>query len=372
MVGYAAIAVIERALIILLSAYYLFSAISQSSDTKSLFFGLAKSILVSFLILFNSKAKKIRVSYRSLVGLALSFGGFWIFQPPASFNRIPALQMILSASAIVFYFGLMIVSYINIGSNFGVTPAIRKLVTKGMYSIVRHPIYSCFVHLVLIYFFLFPSWNNLLGTAVIYLGIWLRLIEEEQILTEIPEYAVYAATTPSKIFSWVHSLPVIFIAITSFHYNLNVDKTTNNSLRLQLAHPVVSLDPRTYDDWSSIFVANHVFPRLFDNQTESRFALTSRYESKCVPDETSKCATQILMFEIPPLTNCSQSNIGVAQIRREIELIMNAKPWILPGWSLCRDVNAVCLRGPQTDDLDRRLMNIYFRFGWSTFDFESS
>ena len=94
----------------------------------------------------------------------------------------------------------MVISIAFLGRCFGVLPEARGLVTRGPYSLVRHPLYlgelTAFGGLVLAS----PSAVNLGLAAMFATGQALRMRLEEQALErEFPAYAAYAAVTPRLI-----------------------------------------------------------------------------------------------------------------------------------------------------------------------------
>jgi protein-S-isoprenylcysteine O-methyltransferase Ste14 len=88
---------------------------------------------------------------------------------------------------------LIILAYalLSLGRNIGFIPAQRKVVTKGAYSLVRHPIYTgTFVSLLA---FVLRSYSvlNLLMAAILIALLMLRGIVEERFLREDAGYAAY-------------------------------------------------------------------------------------------------------------------------------------------------------------------------------------
>ena len=94
--------------------------------------------------------------------------------------------------------GLAIVSLIilmyallSLGRNIGFIPAQRKVVTRGAYGLVRHPIYSgTFISL---FAFVLRSYSvlNLTLAVVLIILLMIRGVIEERFLREDPTYAAY-------------------------------------------------------------------------------------------------------------------------------------------------------------------------------------
>ena len=94
-----------------------------------------------------------------------------------SLSSIVILGTIISLFGIVFW----VISFINLGTNFGVLPQKQKKVNRGLYKYFRHPmyigIYSTFLGLSLA----FKSWPGLVFLSLITLPLFiLRASLEEK------------------------------------------------------------------------------------------------------------------------------------------------------------------------------------------------
>jgi protein-S-isoprenylcysteine O-methyltransferase Ste14 len=86
---------------------------------------------------------------------------------------------------------ILLYSLLSLGRNIGFIPAQRKVVTKGAYSLVRHPIYAgTFVSL---FAFVLRSYSvlNLVLAVVLIALLMLRGVVEERFLREDAGYAAY-------------------------------------------------------------------------------------------------------------------------------------------------------------------------------------
>jgi protein-S-isoprenylcysteine O-methyltransferase Ste14 len=91
---------------------------------------------------------------------------------------------ILSAIVIVY-------SLLSLGRNIGFIPAQRRLVTRGAYRFVRHPIYTgTFISLVAFVLRAFSPLNLAIAAALI-ASLMLRGVVEEHFLREDPAYSEY-------------------------------------------------------------------------------------------------------------------------------------------------------------------------------------
>jgi protein-S-isoprenylcysteine O-methyltransferase Ste14 len=89
---------------------------------------------------------------------------------------------------------------IHLGRSFGVLPEARELVTHGLYSRLRHPIYvgefGMFAGLLIAA----PTAINVCAIGLFVVGqAWRVRLEEAELTRQFPEYADYAASTPRFI-----------------------------------------------------------------------------------------------------------------------------------------------------------------------------
>jgi protein-S-isoprenylcysteine O-methyltransferase Ste14 len=92
-----------------------------------------------------------------------------------------------------------VVCLLTLGKRFGVRPALRGLVTRGPYRVVRHPLYLSYV--IAAIGFNFQMWN--LATLLLVLLGWAsmvyRIIAEEQILSRDPMWPSYVARVKYRL-----------------------------------------------------------------------------------------------------------------------------------------------------------------------------
>jgi protein-S-isoprenylcysteine O-methyltransferase Ste14 len=94
---------------------------------------------------------------------------------------------------------LSLASLLSLGRRFGVFPALRGLVTRGPYRLVRHPMYLAYVIADLGYNF--QEWN--FGTALMVMAGWASLIyriqAEDRILSQDAQWSAYAASVRYRL-----------------------------------------------------------------------------------------------------------------------------------------------------------------------------
>jgi protein-S-isoprenylcysteine O-methyltransferase Ste14 len=94
---------------------------------------------------------------------------------------------------------LSLASLLSLGKSFGIRPALRRLVMRGPYRFVRHPMYLAYVIADVGYNL--QEWN--LGTVLLVLAGWISLLfrirAEERVLARDTGWSSYAARVPYRL-----------------------------------------------------------------------------------------------------------------------------------------------------------------------------
>ena len=163
---------------------------------------------------FERRAKRVRVvrdrrSMSERIALSVAFFGLAILPafyvatgiPPGA-DYMPRPWTVL-AGIVIFVFGLWTFrrSHKDLGRNWSVTLEIRekhKLITRGLYRVIRHPMYASFLLIGLAQAFLLPNWvaglSGLVGFAVLF---FMRVDVEERMMLDTfgEEYRIYSGKT---------------------------------------------------------------------------------------------------------------------------------------------------------------------------------
>jgi len=86
---------------------------------------------------------------------------------------------------------IVVMGKLSLGRSFGLTPANRGIVCRGLYRVVRHPIYLGYLITHLGFLLANPSGWNIAMLVVADVALTFRAICEEQTLAQDPEYRLY-------------------------------------------------------------------------------------------------------------------------------------------------------------------------------------
>ncbi|WEK45819.1 MAG: isoprenylcysteine carboxylmethyltransferase family protein [Candidatus Andeanibacterium colombiense] len=108
------------------------------------------------------------------------------------------------AAAAMAGLALAIWARVTLGRDWSVNVTLKEgheLVTGGPYALIRHPIYTAVILLVIGLFLLFETLGGVLGVGLVVLGCWIKLRQEEVLMIgQFPEsYPAYMARTKRLI-----------------------------------------------------------------------------------------------------------------------------------------------------------------------------
>lgn len=157
---------------------------------------LITETMMVVLVLFRKRAKNLSLrptdwalafSATCLSLLARPYAG-----QPHSWDSIAVGLTIVGLST-------QLVSKLTLGRRFGVVAANRGLCMSGPYRLVRHPIYMGYVMLHAGFFLLNPTFWNLAVFATLYTIKIPRILAEERLLGQDPEYQQYMQKVRSRL-----------------------------------------------------------------------------------------------------------------------------------------------------------------------------
>jgi hypothetical protein len=178
------------------------------------------------------------------------------------------------------------------------------------------------------------------------------------------EYAEYRKKTP---FITLTGLSLALPALIAFPLNAQHFEAQKKQDPVTVYSDVqfYSINPLEFDDWSSIFIANHLLVDLIQGQNHSRKSACKISSNACLD---KSCNRKRVELACETLKGCSGETITNEIIQNEISEILTKKNWILPGFKQCLSKGKVCLEFNGLQNIEERLNSIYLRLGWSQFD----
>lgn len=181
---------IERVVLVAFWAYFANTIVSSVAQSHRLFDLLILVVEVLTVILVLTRRGASTIS-SSPMDWALAFGATLaplLVRPIGGegfgLGAFGAALMLLSIA-------MQVGAKLTLGRSFGVVPARRAIVVRGPYKLVRHPIYASYLVGHAGFLLLNPSvWNLAVYSLATAIQI-MRLLREERILRESPEYESY-------------------------------------------------------------------------------------------------------------------------------------------------------------------------------------
>jgi protein-S-isoprenylcysteine O-methyltransferase Ste14 len=172
----------------------------QTGRITGLLLLAAESLVVVFTVA-RRPAQIVDRSPVSVVAAAISAVGPLIVRAAPGAGLLPDLVTTL-VSAIGL--SITIAGQLALGRSFGIVPANRGIVIAGVYSVVRHPIYTGYLITHLAFAIAHPlAWNALVLT-IADVALVLRALREERVLTADRDYENYCQRV-----AW-HVVPGVF------------------------------------------------------------------------------------------------------------------------------------------------------------------
>jgi protein-S-isoprenylcysteine O-methyltransferase Ste14 len=344
-----------------------YTALANFSEIKSgnlivLLDDILKPILFSVLLFISAKSTRV-LNLRVFIGVILSYGSLY-FLDPVNSKHSSTINSFFYLS-LVFYLILSIYSLSTLGRSFTVFPARFAIVAKGPYSVLRHPIYSSYLHFFCIFVLINLNLLNICLILLFFIGILLRSVEEEKILSVDDIYKNDLNSKP-RFLKLQITLPVYILAFLL----LQEAYSSRKIISVNISYPIYSLQPHKADDWSSFFVMNHIYPRLLTKKGYFRSqGILENKRINCADNDysilSSQCKRVQVKFKLrSKLQGCSGRSYSNEIFKKELEAIASSKNWLLPNFSWCKGMEN-CFEFENKDNIQNRLESIYLRFGWS-------
>jgi protein-S-isoprenylcysteine O-methyltransferase Ste14 len=168
-------------------------------------FGLAWPLFLLILVFRSPLLAGPPPPMLGFIGLVISYPALAFFE----FHRIifSGYAVVVFLYTIIFYIIVLAWALYTIRRSFAIFPSTRLLLTGGPYNIIRHPIYSAYLHLTLCVAVLVPTLHNIIITAIFGLGLFLRAKCEEDLLFRAEGYGTFRNRVKNLFFSAGLSAP---------------------------------------------------------------------------------------------------------------------------------------------------------------------
>jgi len=145
----------------------------------------------------ESRAQRLRYTIPILIGCYLLFRGFRL-PYPFNIRIIPHTNLILGAAAILCVCGLVFCFWARavLGGNWSGTVTLKEnheLIVRGPYRLVRHPIYTGLLAMVIATVMQQGHIAGIIGLILVFVSFWIKLGEEEELMRKqfSDQYAAY-------------------------------------------------------------------------------------------------------------------------------------------------------------------------------------
>lgn len=162
---------------------------------------MASELLVVVFTLLRRRATVVDRSPASVVVTAISAAGPLLVRAGGAASGIPDFVTTVASTI-----GLAVImaGKLSLGRSFGLVPANRGIVARGMYGIVRHPIYAGYLLTHAAFAVAMPQPWNLAVLAIADGALIARALREERLLVADEEYRMYCRRV-----AW-HFVPGVF------------------------------------------------------------------------------------------------------------------------------------------------------------------
>ena len=148
---------------------------------------LVSEALVVLLTVVRRRAKIVDRSWQARLIATISIVGVPFIRPTGGGLLVDAITASISAAGLL----VIITGKLTLGRSFGLMPANRGIVCRGVYQRLRHPIYAGYLVTHVAFLIAHPSLWNLAVLLVSDTALMVRSIYEERTLAKDVEYAEY-------------------------------------------------------------------------------------------------------------------------------------------------------------------------------------
>ncbi len=188
-------------ILILVYIYFLHNhiiGIRNGSISNTTYVFILMESVVLFLLILRSNPK-VR-SDKPLAWICAFLGtALPLFLKPSGITTNPNVGNILLLTGGI----LAIISYLSLNTSFGISPALRKVKTNGLYKIIRHPMYASYLVLHVGYLQISYSLLNIFIIVTTFIFLLIRINFEEALLSEDKSYQEYRKKVKYRLLPYI-------------------------------------------------------------------------------------------------------------------------------------------------------------------------
>lgn len=184
--------------------------IKVSQQTRYVFLFFFNIMIAYFLYMTKSATKVYPDRYQEVIVPIIAT--FWFFSYslvemiPYGSNPVvvptPLLDIMIPAGILINLIGhgLSIAGVLNLQQSFGIVTKVNEVITKGLYGVVRHPIYFGYLIMTIGFILMTPRLLHIAAYVLaVILQVWRARIEENKLAAASAEYRAYMKKVPFLI-----------------------------------------------------------------------------------------------------------------------------------------------------------------------------
>ncbi len=190
--------------------YFVINNDFHSFDSVTIFGNILKPMFFA-IYLFLSSSKNKQLDLGAALGLIISFSVFHYLE--ISHEKLDPILRYVVGTCYLYYIVMFLIALRNLGRSFTIIPTFIAIKSNGLYSIIRHPLYSSYMHFAFVFILINTTYKNVALFALAFVGMILRSISEEKFLnSEDPTYNEKMMSKP-RFFHFYISFPVVVLGV---------------------------------------------------------------------------------------------------------------------------------------------------------------
>jgi protein-S-isoprenylcysteine O-methyltransferase Ste14 len=189
---------VEKIILIAMFSYFLVPVLGAvfTRGDLSAFLICASETIVVVLVCCRKRAQSLSVRKLDwILALTATIAPMMVRPSDVSILASKDLPILLMLAGMA----VQICAKLNLGRRFGAVAANRGICDRGLYRIVRHPIYAGYMLTHIGFLLAASSWWNLGVYMILYSIVVPRILAEERLLSEDPQYVEYRQKVRNRL-----------------------------------------------------------------------------------------------------------------------------------------------------------------------------